>query len=127
MTGQGAGPPKEDGRPRQETATTTTTKLRLESSATLAAMRRRRGASRRLALLDCSCPTGPHADPLACLCTFGPLTAHQLNGWRDAAEHVLGGGQVPLVPIEVRRALYRRGGQDRDLALRLHRCSGAAK
>ena len=34
---------------------------------------------------------------------------------------------MPVVPLEVRRALYRRGGRDRALAERLHRgCGGAA-
>jgi hypothetical protein len=37
---------------------------------------------------------------------------------------VLSGGQVPLLPIEVRRSLYRRGGPDRVLAEQLHAACG---
>jgi hypothetical protein len=49
-----------------------------------------------------------------------------IDGWRAAAEHVLATGRIPLLPMEVRRALWRRGGQDRDLAELLHQaCDGA--
>ncbi|WP_231984655.1 hypothetical protein [Mycobacterium sp. 852014-52144_SCH5372336] len=48
-----------------------------------------------------------------------------IDGWRDAARHVLAAGRMPLVPLEVRRALYRRGGADRELAEILHAgCGG---
>ncbi|WP_241011007.1 hypothetical protein [Mycobacterium camsae] len=49
-----------------------------------------------------------------------------LDGWRDAALHVLAVGQIPLLPIEVRRALWRRGGPDRVLAEKLHEAVGGA-
>lgn len=81
----------------------------------------RRAASRRLIPLHCGC-----ADPWPCQCTEPPLSDSGVDGWRDAAEHVLSEGRMPLVPMEVRRALYRRGGTDRELAIRLHRgCGGA--
>ena len=77
--------------------------------------------------LDCGCPTGPQDDPLACLCTFPPLSNQAVESWVAAIEHVLAQGEMPLVPIEVRRALYQRGGRKRALAERLHRgCGGAA-
>jgi hypothetical protein len=48
-----------------------------------------------------------------------------IDGWRDAALHVLNAGQMPGgVPIEVLRALYRRGGADRVLAEALHEAAG---
>jgi len=31
---------------------------------------------------------------------------------------------IPLLPIEVLRALYRRGGDDRALAIELHAATG---
>lgn len=97
-----------------------------EHNPTARQLRRRRAASQRMVPLDCGCPKGPHADPLACLCTFPPLTDHQLDGWVATAQHVLAAGQMPLVPIEVRRALWRRPA-DRELAELLHdACAGVA-
>lgn len=88
-------------------------------------LRDRRAASQRMVSLDCGCPTGRHADPLACcLCSFPPLTDHAVDSWAAAAEHVLAAGQMPLVPLEVRRALHRRGGRERQLAELLHRGCG---
>jgi hypothetical protein len=87
-------------------------------------LRNRRAASWRLQPLNCGCPTGPHADPLGCLCTPPPLSEHALDGWRDAAEHLLSNGETPLLPLEVRRGLWRRGGRERRLAELLHRACG---
>ena len=81
--------------------------------------RRRRAASWRLVPLDCGC-----RDPWPCRCTSPALSDAALDGWRDAANHVLAGGLTPLVPIEVRRALWRRQGADRLLAERLHQACG---
>ncbi|KLO29576.1 hypothetical protein ABH37_13255 [Mycobacterium haemophilum] len=82
-------------------------------------MRRRREAACRSVPLDCGCE-----DPWPCRCTDPPLSDHALDGWRDAALRVLFGGHVPLLPIEVRRALWKRGGPDRVLAERLHDACG---
>jgi hypothetical protein len=80
----------------------------------------RRQASYRLAPLDCGC-----RDPWPCRCTEPPVSEDALESWRDAAEHLLATVGMPVVPIEVRRAWYRRGGRDRALAERLHRgCGG---
>lgn len=77
--------------------------------------------------LDCGCARGPHSDPLACLCTFPPMSDRAIDGWRDAAIHILRTGKMPVLPIEVRRALFRRGGADRVLAELLHNaCGGEA-
>jgi hypothetical protein len=83
-------------------------------------LRRRRRAAERMVPLDCGC--GP--DPCLCHCNTPPLSEHALDGWRDAARHVLGSGMVPVLPIDVRRALYRRGGDDRRLAELLHDACG---
>lgn len=41
--------------------------------------------------------------------------------------HLLRAGRAPLLPLEVRRALWRRGGADRELAELLHdECGGEA-
>lgn len=84
---------------------------------------RRRAAAARSVPLDCGCGC---RDPWICRCTQPPLSGHVIDGWRDAAEHVLATGQTPLIPLEVRRALWRRGGHDRQLAELLHdACNGA--
>jgi hypothetical protein len=84
-------------------------------------LRRRRAAAQRMPPLDCGC-----RDPWPCRCyaTEPQLSEHALDGWRDAALKVLSGGHVPLLPIEVRRALWKRGGPDRTLAERLHEACG---
>ncbi|AFC44587.1 hypothetical protein OCU_33680 [Mycobacterium intracellulare ATCC 13950] len=69
--------------------------------------------------LDCGC-----RDPWPCRCTEPPLSDKAIDGWRDAAEHVLATGQIPLTPLDVRRALWRRGGRDRELAEFLHHACG---
>lgn len=47
-----------------------------------------------------------------------------IDAGRDAALHVLEAGRVPLLELEVRRALYRRGGDDQALAEQLHALTG---
>jgi hypothetical protein len=84
-------------------------------------LKRRRGEKNRSVPLSCGC-----RDPWTCRCytTEPPLTDNQLDGWVAAANHVLAQGQMPLVPIEVRRALWKRAA-DRTLAERLHEgCGG---
>lgn len=87
----------------------------------VAPWRRRQQAACRLAPLDCGCP-----DPWPCTCTEPPLSDRMIDGGRDAALHVLECGQVPLLEMEVLQALWRRGGDDRELAELLHRLSGGA-
>ncbi|PJK21249.1 hypothetical protein CSX11_16970 [Mycobacterium goodii] len=66
--------------------------------------------------LDCGC-----RDPWPCRCTEPPLTDRAIDGWRDAAQYVLATtNKTPMIPLEVLRALYRRGGDDRALAVELH-------
>ena len=83
-------------------------------------LERRRGQSRRSVPLDCGC-----RDPWPCRCTEPPLSDRRLDAWQDAAEHILASGRMPLVPLEVRRALWRRP-ESRDLAARLHEGCGEA-
>jgi hypothetical protein len=86
---------------------------------TLRQHRRRRHASWRVVPLDCGCP-----DPWPCRCTDPPLSDQQIDAGRDAAVHLLTAGLIPLVQVEVRRALWRRGGADRVLAELLHEACG---
>lgn len=83
-------------------------------------LERRRTAAKRSVPLGCGC-----RDPWPCRCTEPPFSDRAIDSWRDAAEHVLAGALMPWVPLEVRHALYRRGGNERALAERLHRgCDG---
>jgi hypothetical protein len=82
---------------------------------TVSQLHRRQVAAHRSAPLDCGC-----RDPWPCRCTRPPLSEPAIHGWRSAAEHLLAIGQIPLLPLEVRRALWRRGGYDRALAELLH-------
>jgi hypothetical protein len=44
----------------------------------------------------------------------------QLNGYVDAARYILDTtGHMPILPVEVLRRLWQRGGDDRDLAEKL--------
>lgn len=75
---------------------------------------RRREAAARSIPLDCGC-----RDPWICRCTEPPLSEAMIDAGRDAAQHILDTGRVPVLEFEVLRALYRRGGADRQLAERL--------
>jgi hypothetical protein len=76
--------------------------------------RRWRKALQRMTPLHCGCRD-------LCYCTTPPMSDNQLDGWADCARYVMDTtGCTPLLPIEVLRALYRRGGDDRALAETLH-------
>ncbi|MDT5076777.1 MAG: hypothetical protein QOJ80_1414 [Mycobacterium sp.] len=85
----------------------------------LAACTRRHRAARRLPSLDCGC-----RDPWPCRCTEPALSDRMIDAGRDAALHILERGRIPLLEIEVLRALWRRGGGDRELAEKLHVLTG---
>ncbi len=82
-----------------------------------ACWRRRSEAAERLALLNCGC-----SDPWICRCsTASPLSDNQIDGYADAARYIIdSSGCTPMLPVDVLRALYRRGGDDRVLAEQLH-------
>ncbi|WP_460358920.1 hypothetical protein, partial [Mycobacterium sp. ZZG] len=94
-----------------ETASTRSKATDFHQRSGVDAWTRRHEASQRVAPLDCGC-----RDPWICRHTDPPLSDQALDGWRDAALRLLFDGLIPLLPIEVRRALYRRGGPDRVLA-----------
>lgn len=73
----------------------------------LPALKRRRAASRRMPVLGCG-----NADPWRY--AEPALSDHQLDGWAQAAEHLTAIGCRPIVPVDIARALWRRG--DRGLA-----------
>lgn len=84
-------------------------------------MTRRRQAALRSAPLDCGC-----RDPWPCRCSEPPLSDKLVDAGRDAALHVLESGLVPLLKFEVLQALWRRGGEDRELAELLYALTDGA-
>ena len=85
---------------------------------------RRRQAAQRLEPLACGC-----RDPLFCECRpplpdRPPPSERMVDGGRAAALHLLEVGFMPLLELDVLRALYRRGGADRRLAEELYELAG---
>jgi hypothetical protein len=119
------GPTPETG-PNQKSVDATTNHTNLNADArqcvfdTMAGLRRRRTAAQRVAPLDCGC-----RDPWPCRCTQPAMSENALDGWAAAARHVLSQGRTPMLPLEVRRALWHRPG-DRALAVALHEACGGA-
>lgn len=120
---------KEDGPGNAEatirTCETTTTSHHHEAEGrfnhtALAPHRRWADAVRRMPLLACGCRA-------QCHCTMPPLSDHQLDGWADCARYVMDtSGCIPLLPVEVLRALWRRGGEDRALAEKIQAATNGA-
>lgn len=102
-----------------ETASQTFPEVSPDPTCTGRQLRGRRESSRRLVPLDCGC-----RDPWPCRCTDPPLSERMIDAGRDAAQHILDTGRVPLLEIEVLQALWRRGGADRALAEQLHAATG---
>ncbi|MFI9505620.1 hypothetical protein [Nocardia sp. NPDC052566] len=82
------------------------------------ALRHRAEAAQRL----------PGGDPwvIDLHCDDFRLTGKQLEAWGHAANHIGMDGNTPILPLEVLRALHRRGGADRILAERVYRAGGVA-
>ena len=55
-----------------------------------------------------------------------PLTDDRVSAWASAAQHVLDDGLTPIVPRDVLRELWRRGGPERELAREIYESGGAA-
>lgn len=85
-------------------------------------LRRRRAASYRLQRLDCGC-----RDPWGCRCHEPPTSEQGLDAWAAAARHIMDAtGCAPVVPPDMLRALWRRGGSDRELAQHVYDLAGGA-
>lgn len=115
-------PQKKNGPgPKPETipneTTTTNSHHRVDGrfhSTSIPGHRRWAKAVQRMTPLHCGCRE-------LCYCTTPPMSDNQLDGWADCARYVMDTtGCTPLLPIEILRALYRRGGADRALAESLH-------
>jgi hypothetical protein len=124
-TGNNLGPPGKERPgatpstgPIQKSADSTTDKSMI-SHAGVAQWLRRRRASGRLMPLDCGC-----RDPWTCRCTRPPLSENFIDAGAQAAQHLLDVGYPPLLELDVLRALWRRGGDDRQLAQQLYELVG---
>jgi hypothetical protein len=105
--------------PHQQSADTTTTDKPIICHGGVAQWFRRRRAAERLVPLDCGC-----RDPWPCRCSRPPVSEKTIDAGAQAARHLLDCGQVPLLEIDVLRALWRRGGTDRQLAQELYDLAG---
>ena len=103
----------------EATAPSESTAADTEQHSGVAAWQRRHAAKRRLLQLDCGC-----RDPWPCRCSEPPLSENAIDAGRDAALHLIAAGKTPLLEFEVLRALYRRGGRDRQLAEQLYAATG---
>ena len=74
---------------------------------------------RRSPLLDCGCRD-------YCHCTPPALSGNQIDAWADCARYIIDPGCLPILPVEVLRALHRRGGEDRVLAEKLREAGAVA-
>lgn len=79
----------------------------------IAGLHRRRAATYRAEPLKCSC-----RDPWTCKCysDSDDTTDQYIDGYRDAAQHLLAHGLTPAPNVVAMRGLWGRGGTDRDLA-----------
>lgn len=75
-----------------------------------AGLRRRRATTCRLPVLDCG-----HVDPWTCRHDADDITDQYIDGYRDAAQHLLANGLTPAPNLAAMRAMWRRGGAERDL------------
>lgn len=80
------------------------------SGDTLAALRRRRSASRRLPPLDCGC-----RDPLPCRCDDPPLSDRIVDSYHDTVMHLRACGLLAAPRLPEMRVLWRRGDVERRL------------
>jgi hypothetical protein len=72
---------------------------------------RRREAARRLPPLECGC-----SDPWPCRRFDPPPSSRSVDGYRDAALHLLAEGLIPAPNIKAMRELWRRGRDEQNLA-----------
>jgi hypothetical protein len=78
--------------------------------------RRRAYADKSCHLLAC----GRCTDPWTCRCYDDPeMSERYIDGYRDAALDLLSEGLTPAPNVEAMRILWRRGGNDQRLAVRL--------
>lgn len=82
----------------------------------LAGLHRRREAAADLRPMLCGC-----RDPWPCRHYEEPvsITDQFVDGYRDACEHLLAEGLTPAPNVDALRVMWRRGGQEQRLAMRI--------
>lgn len=82
----------------------------------VAGIRRRRAYADKASLLSC----GRCTDPWTCRCREAqPINDQYVDGYRDAAKHLLAQGLTPAPNVDAMRILWRRGGDDQRIARRI--------
>lgn len=79
----------------------------------IAGLRRRRAETYRRPKLDCGCVdpwTNRHDEQ---------ITDNYVDGYRDAAEHLLASGLAPAPNLPAMRTMWKRGGNEQRLAMRI--------
>lgn len=79
-------------------------------------LHRRAAAARRV----------PGGDPWTADTRELDTSTHQLEAWSAAANHIAADGLCPILPREIVRLLWQRGGADRALAEQINERGGAA-
>jgi hypothetical protein len=86
----------------------------------LSQLHQRREASHRLPPLCCGC-----RDPWPCRCRDDNTPPNRwVDAGTEAAHYLIQLGYTPLLDTTVLRALWRRGGTDRQLAQHLYALAG---
>ncbi|KAA1249805.1 hypothetical protein F0Q45_13045 [Mycobacterium simiae] len=81
----------------------------------VAGLHRRRAHAYRVPRCDCGCP-----DPWTCRCdNHDEVTEQYVDGYRDAAQHILDAGLTPAPNVRAMRVMWRRGGSEQRLAQRI--------
>lgn len=83
----------------------------------VSAWKRRHAIALRLPPLHCGC----HSDPWVCDChaSSAEPSDRAIDAYRDAALSLLEVGLPPAPNLKCMRALWRRGGPDQRLAIRI--------
>ncbi len=131
------GPGASSPPPHRQATTPTSATNNTGAPRHVAAMNRRREASRRMQALWCGC-----RDPLSVAHRRwhlddngdehnidgddrgGDLGDQQLDAWSSTASHLLRQNLTPAVPPAAQRGMWRRGGQDRAIVAQIRDRAG---
>lgn len=80
----------------------------------IAGLKRRRASAQRLPRLDCCGTPDPWTHRRQ-----ERITEHYIDGYKATAEHLLANGLTPSPNLHCLRAMWRRGGHDQRIAMRI--------
>lgn len=87
-------------------------------------LKTRRATSERLQPLWCPECRSTYTDPWAHTCGLVSATPRDLDAWEDTLAALSGIGLTPMVPAEVARGLWSRGGDSLRLMSRVAQRGG---